>query len=147
MYPTKSQNDSRSNDTNASKDRKRKSRWGDSNEANKQPIEVKKIFNDDEDDDDNGEQRAGFGYSSANKDKNNGKAASKKKTINSTKDFMKQMQEATERARNIAEQLNNQMALYPEGYVPNDSKMSIEQQNQFKQHKEVWGITFKQSYF
>ena len=30
--------------------------------------------------------------------------------------FMKQMEKATDRARTIAEQLNAQMALYPEGY-------------------------------
>ena len=51
--------------------------------------------------------------------------------------FIKQMKEAADRARNIAEQLNAQIALYPEGYMPDDPRVSEDQKKQFKQQKEV----------
>ena len=51
---------------------------------------------------------------------------------------MKQMKEATDRARSIAQQLNVQMTLYPEGYTAvHGTKVSEEHQKQFKQQKEV----------
>ncbi len=44
---------------------------------------------------------------------------------------------ATERAKNIAEQINEQITLYPEGYTLNTNQIS-EQQKQFREQKDVW---------
>jgi hypothetical protein len=49
---------------------------------------------------------------------------------------MKQVKMATERAKNIAEQINEQITLYPEGYTLNTNQIS-EQQKQFREQKDV----------
>jgi hypothetical protein len=74
-------------------------------------------------------ERSGFGYIDQ---------SSKVKTEpdNTDNDFMKQVQQATARARNIADQINEQISLYPEGYISNTNQV-CEQQKQVKEQKDV----------
>ena len=73
-------------------------------------------------------ERSGFGYIDQS-------SKVKAEPDNMDNDFMKQVQQATARARSIADQINEQISLYPEGYISNTNQVS-EQQKQVKEQKD-----------
>ncbi len=103
--------------------RKRKSRWSSAepkqNQLKSEPIENESI--------ETKPERKGFGFA----DK------SIKNEPDNANEFLIQVKMATERAKNIAEQINEQIQLYPEGYTSNTNQ-ACQQQKQFREQKDVW---------